>query len=249
MCFIWNFLDIDFIKNLPPKKNLSCLRISFPKCVLTNSGILHMYAMNQKLIVILSGVVVVLVLGYSFLWMKSGLIDYGSQTKDEVSGWKTYRDDNKGFEFKYPEKLKLVKEENKVILNHAIPYENYGDCDMMGEEQLYTTLDDFDVSFEIVNQKLSLRYHDGEYSAGTLRGSWAYEGAEGCGHSTYHFPIGEDKTLVVQRAAVQALSGLSTVWDLEKILKVPGVIPQEESEKLFNEILSTVKFLSSLEIE
>ena len=211
--------------------------------------------MNRKLIFIILGVVVVLVLGYSFLWMKSGFIDYRpqtdkivkttetpSQSTDEVSGWKTYRDDRNGFEFKYPEKLKLIKESNKVTLIHSVLYENYGDCDMMGGEQLYKTLDDFNISFEVVNQKLSLSYIDGEYSAGALKGSWAYEGAEGCGHSKYHFSIGESKTLVVQRAAIQALSGLSTLWDLEKILKVPGAISKEESEKLFNEILSTFKF-------
>ena len=211
--------------------------------------------MNRKLIFIILGVVAVLVFGYSFLWMKSGFIDYRpqtdkavkpteifSQSTDEVPGWKTYRDDKSGFEFKYPENLKLIKEGNKVILNHFIPYENYGDCDMMGGEQLYKTLDDFNISFEVVNQKLSLNYIDGEYSAGMLNGSWAYEGAEGCGHSTYHFSIGENKTLVIQRAATQALSGLSTLWDLEKILKIPGVISKEESNKLFNEILSTFKF-------
>ena len=159
----------------------------------------------------------------------------------ETANWKTYRSET--FEFKYPEKLQLVKNGSKVILSHSISYENSGDCDMSGGGQLYKTLDDFNISFEIVNQKLTLNYIDGQYSAGTLKGSWAYEGAEGCGYSKYHFSIGENKTLVVQRAAVQALSGLSTTWDLEKILKVPGVISKQESDKLFNEILSTFKFI------
>jgi len=159
----------------------------------------------------------------------------------ETADWKTYR--NETFEFKYPEKLQLVKNDNKVVLSHAIPYENSGDCDMSGGGQLYKTLDDFNISLEIVNQKLTLDYIDGQYGAGTLNGSWAYEGAEGCGYSKYHFSIGENKTLVVQRAAVQALSGLSAAWDLGKILKVPGVISKQESDKLFNEILSTFKFI------
>ena len=161
----------------------------------------------------------------------------------DTTGWKTYQNEKYGFEFKYPEKLKLIKNGNKVILNHYIPYENYGDCDMIGGNRVYKTLDDFNVSFEVVPQKLALNYVDGEYNAGILKGFWAYEGAEGCGHSTYYFPIEQNRTLVVYRSAVQALSGSSTLWDLEKILKIPGVIPREESEKIFNEILSTFKFI------
>jgi len=191
-----------------------------------------------------------LVLGYSFLWMKSGFIDYRPQTnnsispsvvQDETKNWKIYR--NETFEFKYPENLQLIEDGNKVVLNHSIPYENVGDCDLLGGGQLYETLDDFNVSFEVVNQKLSLNYVVGEYNAGILKGSWALEGAEGCGHSKYHFSIGENKTLVVQRANIQALSGISTSWDLEKILKISGVISKEESEKLFNEILSTFRLV------
>jgi len=195
--------------------------------------------MNQKgfanIALIVLVVILVGVAGYFALVKKS------ETPVSETANWKTYKGET--FEFKYPEKLQLVKDGNKVVLSHSIPYENSGDCDMLGGGQLYETLDDFNVSFEIVNQKLTLNYIQGQYSAGTLKGSRAYEGAEGCGHSKYHFSIGENKTLVVQKAAVQALSGLTTTWDLVEILKVPGVISKQESVKLFNEILSTFKFI------
>ena len=192
--------------------------------------------MNQKGFanIVLIIVVVAIVVGGYFVFVKK-------TTNDESKNWKTYKSET--FEFKYPEKLKLVKNGNKVILNHSIPYDNSGDCDMSGGDQLYKVLDDFNISLEVVPQKLTLKYVDGEYNVGTLHGFWAYEGAEGCGHNTYYFPFGENRTLVIQRAAVQALSGLSTLWDLEKILKIPGVISKEESEKIFKEVLSTFKIV------
>jgi hypothetical protein len=162
----------------------------------------------------------------------------------ETDNWQTYRSERHGFEFKYPEKLKLMEDGNRIVLSHSIPYENFGDCDLRGGDQLHKTLDDFDVSFEVISQNLTLSHVDGEYSAGILKGSWAIEGAEGCGHTTYHFPAGENKTLRVQKVAVQALSGLSSVWDLQKILRVPGVISREESEAIFNQVLSTFEFLN-----
>ena len=47
--------------------------------------------MNRKIIFILLGAVIILVLGYSFLWMKSGFIDYRPQT-NEVGSSQNYYD-------------------------------------------------------------------------------------------------------------------------------------------------------------
>ena len=86
--------------------------------------------MNRKFIFIAFTVVVVLVMGYSFLWMKSGFIDYKPKTypskdiptqtstqtpiqpsvepvpksslTDKTANWKTYRNNQYGFEFRYP---------------------------------------------------------------------------------------------------------------------------------------------------
>ena len=159
--------------------------------------------------------------------------------------WITYRNEALGFEFKYPEKLNLIESESEVVLNHSIDYENYGDCDMLGGNQLYQTLDDFNVSFEVIHNHVDhdLYGYDYTYKAGLLEGYWIYEGAQGCGNIVYYFPAGEDKTLVVTRAAVQALSGISLIWDLEEILQVPGVIPKEEAEEIFDQILATFKFI------
>ena len=157
---------------------------------------------------------------------------------NETTDWKTYR--NYLYEFKYSGKLKLSEVNGKVTLSHSIPYENSGECDMTGDNKTYSTLTDFKLSFEKVTGNLKFEYTDGEYSLGGLKGPWQYTGAEGCGEYIYHFPIA-GITLVVKRDAIQATSRLSTAWDLDKILKVPGVISKEESQRLFDQILSTLK--------
>lgn len=162
---------------------------------------------------------------------------------EKTKALKTYQNKKLGFEFTYPAKLTLTENGNRVALSHSIPYENHGACDMTGDSQLYKTLEDFNVSLELTSEKLTFNYTDGEYSAGTLKGPWAYQGAEGCGNSSYHFSLTGSKMLVVQKAAIQALSGISTLWDLKKILKTPGVISREESDAIFSQILSSFKLL------
>lgn len=157
--------------------------------------------------------------------------------------WATYQNDKLGMEFQYPKKLTITTDGNKIILNHSIPYENTGSCDMTGGGQYSATLNDFNVSLEIVPQNLTLNYIDGEYEIGTLKGSFVNMGAEGCGYILYYFPIAGNKTLVTQKDNVQALMRISTAWDTEEILKIPGVITMEESKKIFQQILSSLKFI------
>ncbi|MEK7191411.1 MAG: hypothetical protein AAB153_03855 [Pseudomonadota bacterium] len=96
--------------------------------------------MNRKVIFIILGVVIILILGYSLIWMKSGFIDYRPQTQQPAptsnetetppastqtttqpsnqptsppeitDNWKTYRSEEYGFEFRYPADWKVVKD-------------------------------------------------------------------------------------------------------------------------------------------
>lgn len=166
------------------------------------------------------------------------------QTSNEfVKDWKTYTNEKYGYEFKYPQNLKIIEKDGAVTLNHSIPYDNNGDCDMMaGKFSKY--LNDFNVSFEIkTSEEVELpSYFDGNYQSGILSGKWYWAGAEGCGPNIYYFPLQEDKTLVITQDTLQAFSGISTMWDTDKILNSPGVITQKEYDKLFSQILSTFKF-------
>lgn len=160
----------------------------------------------------------------------------------EVANWKTYTNTKYGFEFKYPEKLSLKEDRYTVVLSHEIPYKNNGDCDMTGGNKTYNDLTDFSLLFEIDDGNLQPKVADDQYKNGVLNGSSSYMGAEGCGEIEYYFPFGNNRTLIIRRAAVQATSGISTGWNLKSILSVPGAISKEESKSLFDQILSTFKF-------
>jgi len=175
-------------------------------------------------------------------FLSAGSVQIKKTTVDsEVNDWNIYRDKNAHFEFKYPKILTLTQKANQIVLNHSIPYKNNGPCDLISQGGGYDTLTDFAMSIELVPQAVNPEYIDGPYRVGSLEGSWVYEGTEGCGHTTFYFPVA-GSTLVIRKDVVQALSGISTAWNREEILKVPGVIRPEESEVIFNEILSTFRF-------
>ncbi|KKQ48233.1 MAG: hypothetical protein US75_C0015G0017 [Candidatus Woesebacteria bacterium GW2011_GWC1_38_13] len=164
-------------------------------------------------------------------------------TKD----WTTYKNETLGFEFMYPLKLKIFEKNNSVTLNHSIPYENYGNCDMI-VDNFSKLLNDFNVTFELkVSEEIEFpSYFDGNYQSGKLSGKWYWAGAEGCGPNIYYFPQQGGKTLVITQDTLQAFSGISTMWDLDKILSSPNVITQKEYDELFSQILSTFRFYSEL---
>lgn len=114
---------------------------------------------------------------------------------------------------------------------------------MSGGEEVFDTLTDFRVSFEVLDGKKQFDFTDGEYKRGILNGNWVYHGPEGCGYIEYRFYTKFGDTLVVKENAVQALSGISSIKVKDEILKIPGVISAEENDEIFDQILSTFKFL------
>jgi len=134
---------------------------------------------------------------------------------------------------------------------------------MMGDEKIYPRLTDFKVTIQKVNKDIvgtmktispyipqenfvnnnvvvSPGFIDA-YSVGTLNGYAIYEGAEGCGQTTYYFPISADKTLVINKASIQVLSGVIAKEKMDEVLAVPGVISKEKYEEIFLSILGSLK--------
>lgn len=160
--------------------------------------------------------------------------------------FKTYKSDKYGFEFKYPARLTITENNNGVVvLFHKIPYKNYGDCDMLGEDVADDYLTDFEISLEMLDEIKIPSVVDGNFNAGILNGDYEYYGAEGCGDTNYYFVLG-NKTLLVKRKNIQLLSGLiNNAEEIQNILKIPGAISKQHYDGVFKEILSTFKFIST----
>jgi len=185
--------------------------------------------------------------------------------KDETTNWKIYRNEEYGFELRYPEDLLTLSEkEKKIILTHSIPYEHPDPCDFKGNAPPLKKLTDFEVSVEIINKSLretvianesdylvskflldnKLKISPGfidEFSIGSLKGYRISKGVEGCGTYTYYFPLNSKNTLLIRRSWIAEFNPINA--DYEKYLKLPGIIPPDKEENLFNQILSTFRFL------
>ena len=90
--------------------------------------------MNRKILFIIGAVIVVLILGYSFLWMKSGFIDYRPQTNEpektfqstnKVSNWKTYTNTKYDYQIKYPADW-TIEVDGVVVWQNQVPNPELG---------------------------------------------------------------------------------------------------------------------------
>ena len=187
------------------------------------------------------------------------------KVEDETANWKSYRNEEYGFEIKYPDDLLTLSEkEKKIILTHSIPYEHPDPCDFKGNAPSLKKLTDFEVSVEVINKSLretvianesdylvskflldnKLKISPGfidEFSIGSLKGYRISKGVEGCGTYTYYFPLDSKNTLLIRRSWVAEFNPINA--DYKKYLKLPGIIPPDKEENLFNQILSTFRFL------
>lgn len=168
-----------------------------------------------------------------------------------------------GLSFSYPKELTVHQQDDNVVLHHEIPFENTGACDMSEEGQTYEKLTDFHLTMRIINSPLvqtvksispyipeenfsstTLNINPGfidSYEVGAYKGFVIYEGAEGCGVITHYFPLSATKTLVAQRAAIQALNpGVRRPEQIREVLVVPGAISVSSSDRMFNDILGSL---------
>ena len=209
--------------------------------------------MNKFLLIIVAGL---LVIGGAWL------IKNNNKTQSDEN-IKTYKNLGLGITFNYPKYLTASTTDGVIVLHHDIAFENNGDCDMMGDENTYPRLTDFKVTIQKINKNLvstmkavspyipqenfvndevvvSPGFIDA-FEVGTLRGYAIYEGAEGCGQTTYYFPIKSDETLVINKASIQVLSGVTGKEKQDMVLAIPEVISKEKSEEIFISILKTLE--------
>lgn len=176
----------------------------------------------------------------------------------------TYNNSNLGISFGYPKILNASTTPSSVTLHHEVPFVHHDYCDFKGEiNTTINTLTDFNVSFRIQDKGLvdtmknfspyipqenfvndvvieSPGFID-KYSIGQLKGYKIFEGAEGCGQTTYYFPVSNTKTLIVQEELITVFTGAIDTENMGKALAVPGVINKEKSTEIFESILETLK--------
>ncbi len=198
----------------------------------------------------------------------SPLFIANSREENKADGWKTYRDKGQGFEIKYPAKLiRLSKDDQRLKLLHSIPFEHPNPCDFDDTpDPPLSELVDFNIGIEVLDKNLKGAIVSYETSAaeyflarltsdsvlqlepgyidtlriGPLAGYRIPQGVEGYGRLAYYFPLRSEKTLVVTRARIIELDPI--IKNYIENRKLPGVIPPEKEEELFNRILSTFKF-------
>jgi hypothetical protein len=204
---------------------------------------------NKGFIVpLLIAIIAVLVVGggvyFNYITETPTIINDIERPETNTSNLKTYTNTKDGYSFQYPEKLSLSTSGEVINLSHSIFFDNYaGGCDLKGDSALSKTLKDFDLSIKIMPGAINPPYtFDGSYSKGILNGKWFYVGAEGCGQTSYYFPIPGNRTLVVTKAEIQILSNEVPKDIKAKITAIPGAIWSDEAKVILDQILSTFKF-------
>ncbi len=192
-----------------------------------------------------------------------------NQIIDETADWKTYKNEEYGFEVKYPaDKISIYQEGDWIFLNHSIVFDHSNLCDFgqKGAQPTLKELTDFNVAVKIEESDLlgtvqleegknisgfisdnALRISEGyieDAKIGLLKGYRIINAFEGCGADDYYFVLNGKKTLVVRKRHIAEL-----VLNPEKYLNLSGIITNSEANNLFNQILSTFKFTEKAESE
>jgi hypothetical protein len=176
----------------------------------------------------------------------------------------TYRNTNSGLSFTYPKILTVKATGDIVTVHHEVPFAHHDYCDFKGEgDTTIPNLTDFNVAFHVSEtglvqtMKTESPYLPEEnfvngtvvespgfidkYEIGDLKGYKIFEGAEGCGQTTYYFPITSSKTLVAKEELVTVFTGAIDKENEDKAAAVPGVLNKEAETQTLESIFKTVK--------
>ncbi len=168
-----------------------------------------------------------------------------------------------GISFTYPQILTVTQKDDQTTVHHEIPFVHHDYCDFKGESTTtIPTLTDFNLNMYTRNENyVTVMKTESPYipqenfvnsevvpspgfidtiTVGTLSGFKIFEGAEGCGQTTYYFPITNKKTLVVKQQFITIFSGAIDVDQGVEALKVPGVISKEKESEILKDILESL---------
>jgi hypothetical protein len=176
----------------------------------------------------------------------------------------SYRDENIGIAFIYPKTLKVTATADTITIRHDVPFEHHDYCDFKGEATTTVpNLTDFDLTLGIEQSGLidamkakspyipEENFVNGQVvpspgfidpvAFGALSGYKIFEGAEGCGHTVYYFPVSDDRTLVATEEWVTVFSGAIDADNKAAAEAVPGVIDGKKEAAILDGILGSLK--------
>ncbi|MBO0858092.1 MAG: hypothetical protein J2P21_06480, partial [Chloracidobacterium sp.] len=172
------------------------------------------------------------------------LTDKPASSEVEIRQWKTYADN--GIIFRYPDSFVLRKTNGRILLFHFIKFKHLDPCDFSGLDiPPLKNLVDFKVSLKIVTGDGHSEIPETEYKIkfGQLNGKLSCNCFEGCGAYQYKFPIGENKTLIIERSIISIFNaGAMRYGDEDRARKRPGIITPDMEKSIFISILMTLKF-------
>lgn len=182
--------------------------------------------------------------------------------KDEIIGWEAYKSKEYGFELKYPSDIIKISQRNSYTnLSHSIPFKHEDSCDFKGDAPFLKELTDFDINIKIDNLRIlnaikskegesiskyivdnALKTEEGyieEFKIAQFTGYRIINSFEGCGADNYYLSINDSKTLFIRRKHITEF-----ILNPQRYSSASGVIMPQQAEILFNQIISTFKFIN-----
>ncbi len=188
-----------------------------------------------------------------------------------------YRSNNFGLEFKYYNKMTISENDNGISLSHSVPYRHVDLCDEK-DGHWNDNFVDYSNKIKVYNEnyisavKKEYSYSPSGYmdNGGNLEKGNIFvgkeminnqifykyfTGVEGCGQYIYILPLGNSKTVFVERHLTPPFGMEPPLYKgpfgdslITTFKNIEGVILPEESAAIFGQILSSIKFTKETSI-
>ncbi|MBK5215842.1 MAG: hypothetical protein JJE53_03505 [Candidatus Pacebacteria bacterium] len=170
-------------------------------------------------------------------------------------------------EFSYPEILNFEKNGDTMLLGHSVIEKHQNNCDFSGDHPTSNEIIDVGLRISLIDKNIYNSIKElfrktnystvvlknniitlepgliDKYSIGVLDGYRIFRGKKGCGGYNYYFPISSNQTLFIYRT----ISSQTVVQDTDAyLLKLPGIISQDQEEQIFKDIISSIKGFNNL---
>lgn len=198
---------------------------------------------------------IIVVVGFWFFKRAEAPVD--SQTA-------TFNSSTLGITFNYPKILTVKEVAGKISVHHEIPFVHHDYCDFKGEiDTTLPIMPDFHLDMYVVSKNVTEtmkqespyipeeNFVNGnvvpspgfidESEFRNLKGFAIFEGAEGCGQTTYYFKLSDSKTLIIKQKMITVFTGAIAVEQKDKAEAVPGVINREKEAFVLNGILESLE--------